>query len=406
LQQKKKVDPDKLAKLRDEKLLKGKFAYLSGIKTNGTTRRFYVSVGVEKVEEGYAVKLGQQYIVTQAGNKLVVPTLGLAELLAVEWDSQVEFIRPTSMPLTKLAVTAIDQMGTEQGRQKAIQGLLNHLRADQTLHRASAPATLVKLQKKHHDPLLDFLREQHGIELKLARGIEMEEQPPESMEKMARLLSLQNNWVLAALDSIATLSNSLVVAWNLYADNIDLEQAYEAARCDENYQIRQYGELRGQYGHGVDIEYAKQQIAAARTFLNMLEEHGAFRTEGEVVTAFEYEHRPPAPAVLYKSKYKTIGELKQARKERAELRKKMEPLQQAMRQAMMERIKALRQALLEGKDPLASRLESEVNSQLEEYDKQHPTRLLKRQQQQQQQEEEEGAMEATEERDEQKEKNS
>ena len=51
---------------------------------------------------------------------------------------------------------------------------------------------------------------------------------------------------------------------------LDVKKGYECSRLEENFQMRRYGRVEGVFGHGIDIEYVRMKIAAARTFINML----------------------------------------------------------------------------------------------------------------------------------------
>ena len=72
-------------------------------------KRFYTTVGIGPVEDGgYAILLDGRTVRTPAKQPLTAPTARAAELLAAEWDAQKEVIDPATMPVTRLANTAID----------------------------------------------------------------------------------------------------------------------------------------------------------------------------------------------------------------------------------------------------------------------------------------------------------
>lgn len=57
----------------------------------------------------YGVTLDGRKVSTPMGQTLAVPSETLAYMIATEWDSQETDIQPSSMPLTTLACTALDQ---------------------------------------------------------------------------------------------------------------------------------------------------------------------------------------------------------------------------------------------------------------------------------------------------------
>ena len=69
-------------------------------------RRFWKAVSVEPRENGWAVLLDGRATRTPGGAPLSLPTEGLAQLAAGEWEAQGEILIPATMPATRLAATA------------------------------------------------------------------------------------------------------------------------------------------------------------------------------------------------------------------------------------------------------------------------------------------------------------
>ena len=71
-------------------------------------KRFYASVGIAEGEGGaFALVLDGRPVKTPARRALAAPTRPLAGILAQEWKAQADVIDPASMPLTRLANSAI-----------------------------------------------------------------------------------------------------------------------------------------------------------------------------------------------------------------------------------------------------------------------------------------------------------
>ena len=84
-------------------------------------KRFYKSAtAAEREGGGLAVLLDGRQIKTPAGKPLAVPARGLAEAIAAEWNAQGETIVPATLPLTKLANTAIDAVAERSGKLRTI----------------------------------------------------------------------------------------------------------------------------------------------------------------------------------------------------------------------------------------------------------------------------------------------
>lgn len=100
-----------------------RYVYLKGIKPDGRSKRFYKQIQVLTAhihtaqQAGqhtssssapsssslvYAIQLDGRWLVTQYNSILYAPTHQLAMAIALEWDTQGEYIRPASMPLVSL----------------------------------------------------------------------------------------------------------------------------------------------------------------------------------------------------------------------------------------------------------------------------------------------------------------
>ena len=102
--------------------------------------------------DGTALLLDGKPVRTPGKAPLVLPTRALAEAVAEEWRAQGERIDPPTMPLTKLANSAID--GVVGREQAVIDDILAFAGSDLLCYRAAGPPGLVEAQTKHWDPVL------------------------------------------------------------------------------------------------------------------------------------------------------------------------------------------------------------------------------------------------------------
>jgi hypothetical protein len=97
-----------------------RFVYIKGVKNDGRSKRFYAAVDIQPVAtargDEFGVRLDGRFVVTPYNQILSAPTLAAATGIAFEWDAQGDFIRPASMPLTNICVTALDQAFTDRAR--------------------------------------------------------------------------------------------------------------------------------------------------------------------------------------------------------------------------------------------------------------------------------------------------
>ena len=84
-------------------------------------KRFYEAAAVGEVDGGSCSDARTGAARTPARNRIVAPTRAIAEAIAAEWAGQSPCVDPTSMPMTRLANSAID-------------GVAEHPRRDQSRH--------------------------------------------------------------------------------------------------------------------------------------------------------------------------------------------------------------------------------------------------------------------------------
>jgi chaperone required for assembly of F1-ATPase len=185
------------------------------------------------------VALDGKPLKTPRGASLILPTRALAEAVAAEWDAQGDKIDPQSMPLAKLANTAID--GVAPRREDAIEELVKFAGHDLLCYRAERPAELVARQAKAWDPLLDWAAERYGARLVASSGIASIQQPEGAIGALHRALGAFDPFALAALGVAASICGSLVLALAIAQRRLSAPQAFSLSQIDETYQAETWG---------------------------------------------------------------------------------------------------------------------------------------------------------------------
>jgi chaperone required for assembly of F1-ATPase len=218
-------------------------------------RRFYKSVTVGEAGAEHRVLLDGKAMRTPAKATFVVPTRALAEAIAVEWEAQREHIDPATMPLTKLANSAIDGV---PGREDAVIGdILNYAGSDLLCYRAEGPRGLIEAQRAHWDPVLAWAKSALGAPFALAEGIVHVAQPQASLDRLREALKRHGPFGLAALHVMTGLTGSALLALAVALGRVTPEEAWDAAHLDEDWQIAQWG---------ADAEAASRRAARRRDF--------------------------------------------------------------------------------------------------------------------------------------------
>jgi chaperone required for assembly of F1-ATPase len=203
-------------------------------------RRFYKVAGTERTPEGFALVLDGRPARTPARHPVRLPTEAFAEAIAAEWAAQGAEIDPATMPLTRLANSAID--GVASRRDEVIADMAAFAASDLVCYRADGPAGLVSRQTAAWDPVLAWARERLGIDLKVATGVMPVAQPADLVPRVAEALQPHGDFALAALHVMTTLMGSVLLALAHGEGRLGLEAAWAAAHVDEDWQISQWGE--------------------------------------------------------------------------------------------------------------------------------------------------------------------
>ena len=228
-------------------------------------KRFYKDVTVAPAEDGFAILLDGKPVRTPRKLPLRVPTRALADAIAAEWAAQKERVDPASMPLSKLAITAIDGVASHMADVAA--EIVKFAGSDLLCYRAEAPEALRVLQAAAWDPMLRWAKDELGVHLATARGVMPVRQGKESLARIAAAVAPFEAMALTSLHVLTTLTGSAILALAHAAGRISAEAAWAAAHVDEDWQVSQWG---------VDVEAAERrarrwaEMQAASRFLELL----------------------------------------------------------------------------------------------------------------------------------------
>jgi len=204
-----------------------------------TARRFWTSAIAVPCEGGYSVQLDTRPLRTPLKALLVVPTLGLAQEIAAEWQAQETTVRPDTMPFTRTANSAIDKVAPQVD---SVAGMLAaYGESDHLCYRAEGPQDLIDRQAAGWDPLLRWSAETLGAPLMVTSGIMPVPQPPASLAALRGALDALDPFRLAACHDLVALSGSLVLGLAVTRRRLDAETAWNLSRIDEDWQIALWG---------------------------------------------------------------------------------------------------------------------------------------------------------------------
>jgi chaperone required for assembly of F1-ATPase len=229
-------------------------------------KRVYREATTRHAGDGWGIALDGRPMRTPARHELIVPSAALAAAIAAEWDAQQDDIRPATMPLTRLAATAIDRTRTQ--RDLVIAAAANYAGTDLVCYRADHPPELVARQQAEWQPLLDWAMLRYDASLVVTSGILPQPQSPAALKAFAAAVAAQDDFRLIALHAMTAACGSLVIALALLEGRLDAAAAFVVSQLDETFQIEAWGE---------DAEAAARRqglaedIAAAARFVELLD---------------------------------------------------------------------------------------------------------------------------------------
>ncbi|KAI3666004.1 hypothetical protein L6452_44642 [Arctium lappa] len=235
-------------------------------------KRFYKQVTTRAADDGngWSVMLDYRTLKTPSKRPLKCTTRALATAIAAEWEYQLsDGIRPFTMPLMKLACTALERVPLT--RPKIIESLLERFHQDLVFCRAPDDDVLTsgvhELQVKKIDPLLGWVESEFGFKPVVYSSFFGGKQEDGLVNAVKNVLKETNDCELAAIDALASASHSLIISIAIFRGRLQLDEAIELIRLEEDMQVEKWGLVEG--GHDLDVADLKVQISSAAVFLGL-----------------------------------------------------------------------------------------------------------------------------------------
>jgi len=237
-------------------------------------KKFYKDVTTRLSDDGngWTVMLDYRTLKSPSKKPLKLPTLGLAKAIAAEWKYQeTDGIRPFTMPLMRLACTAMERVPLT--RPKIIQNLMEKFHQDLVFCRSpgnnESECELLEKQMAKIDPLLEWVEVEFGHKPVVHTCLFGSKQEDELARSIEKRLKQTNDFELAAVDALAASAHSLIIPLGILHGRLQIEEAVELIRLEEDCQIDRYGLVEG--GHDVDIADLQVHISSATVFLGLTE---------------------------------------------------------------------------------------------------------------------------------------
>lgn len=202
-------------------------------------RRFWTSADAVAAEGGFGIVLDARPVKTPARQPLVVPSQALAAAIAGEWAAQGDMIDPNTMPLTRIANSAIDTATPQHAEIAAIVAAYGE--SDLLCYRAEGPPELVARQVAAWNPLLAWAADHLAAPLEVATGVMFIPQPDASVQALSAHVRARDAFDLATLHDLVALSGSLVIGLAVQAELRPDAELWAVSRIDESWQAEKWG---------------------------------------------------------------------------------------------------------------------------------------------------------------------
>lgn len=202
-------------------------------------RRFWKSIEVRPADTGWEVALDGRALHTPGKLALILPTSGMAQALAVEWDAQADIIDPNTMPLTRAANSAVERVASQFADVASM--LASYGDTDLLCYRAESPSDLVRAQADGWDPLIDWAATELQAPLRITHGVVPVPQDLGALIKLQAAVADLDPFGLTALHDLVTLPGSLILGLAVIRGRIDADAAHSLSRIDEEFQYLTWG---------------------------------------------------------------------------------------------------------------------------------------------------------------------
>ena len=207
--------------------------------TDWAAKRFWTETDVIEVEHGFSVTLDGRHVRTPLKSALTLPTRGMADAVAAEWEAQTGKIDPLSMPFTRAANAATDKVTPQHA--EVADMLAAYGDSDLICYRASDPRGLVERQNKGWDPLVDWSATALKAPLQVYVGVMHAEQPSISTQSLSQRVHGFDAYQLTAFHDLVSLSGSLIIGFAVTENYASAADLWEVSRIDETWQSDQWG---------------------------------------------------------------------------------------------------------------------------------------------------------------------
>lgn len=231
-----------------------------------TRKRFYKKVSTVQSNKDFEIILDNRKLKTPAGSIFRVSSEPLALAVANEWDAQEEKVLISSMHLTSLVNTILDNPNKLR-KQDIVSHILTYLDNDTLLCREEGNSEWSSEQTKEWDPLVDWFNQRYSVNVEPSTAITGPNLPVEAKDVLQKHLLSHDFWTLNGLMFAVESVKSLILALACVDRHLTVEESVQLAALETNFQTRQWG--RVEWAHDVDNFNVQSRFAASILFVHL-----------------------------------------------------------------------------------------------------------------------------------------
>uniref|UniRef100_A0A182Y941 Uncharacterized protein n=1 Tax=Anopheles stephensi TaxID=30069 RepID=A0A182Y941_ANOST len=227
-------------------------------------KRFYKNTGVVSSNGRYEITLDSRKLKTPRGLPFYVESEPLAIAIATEWDAQKDVIDRSSMHLTALSSTVIDNPNSLQ-KHDMVNYLVNYITTDTVLFHSSEEPELKKLQQQEWTPIVEWCNKRYEINLASTDSLVVPTFEPGMAMNLSRYFSSYNTAALHGFVFAVDTIKSIILTMACVDRYIPIEKAVQLARLEEEFQQGHWGKV--EWAHDIQRLDSQARLASAVLYI-------------------------------------------------------------------------------------------------------------------------------------------
>ncbi|XP_044743435.1 ATP synthase mitochondrial F1 complex assembly factor 2 [Chrysoperla carnea] len=230
-------------------------------------KRFYRTTGIlHSGGDKYEITLDQRKLKTPNGKLFTVDNEALALAIAAEWDAQKTNIVPSTMHLTALCSTVIDNPNHLKNTDIA-DYVTNYIETDTVLFQSNDSEELYKVQVQEWDPIIEWFNKRYQTQILKTRFIDGPEFSDNDKNVLRKhLLSYNFSSLIGFMFAVDTLK-SPILTLACVDRYLTPERAVLLTRLEEEFQLGHWG--RVEWAHDLNQQELQARLAAAILFIHL-----------------------------------------------------------------------------------------------------------------------------------------